>query len=212
MQPMGLRSASLAVATSAFLFAGCGGGSSEGGGTAQAQTVPSSSGGSTASSGGGSSGSCIAIAPQLRVTGTEITATFLGASQVFGNLTIYGVGGGHGILFSSTTPIGTQFPLNSRDLSFTFTPGTDITASAGFGTDASSLSSTAASPSLVTTLTAPGPGIPGKTITFNAGVVQSGADSVQVGFNPPGMAQPSTLADFALRISLSNVNIASGGC
>src|SRR5205814_268006 len=98
--------------------------------------------------------------------GTQITATFLGASQTFGNLTIYGVGGGHGILFSSTTPVGTQFPLNSRDLSFTFAPGTNITTSAGFGADGSSLSSTAASPSVVTTLTAPGPGTPSKTITF----------------------------------------------
>ena len=195
------------------LVAACGGGSSD---TSSASSATAGSG--TASSVNSScqpppetamAGAVILTAPQLAVVANgPVTVTFLGASQPFGAVEVAWDHELQGVGFLPTTPIGTQFKV--FDTLRPFGPGDNVTADAAFDS-AASFSLTGASQRMIAAITPWTYGIrPMATMALNAGVVQSGWNTVLVGFNPPGMAQPSTFDEFAVRIRLSNVCVREG--
>lgn len=157
----------------------------------------------------------ILVAPQLAVASTgPVTATFLGASSSFSfsgprlwdwtapegpfSFTAYGFG------FTSATTPGTQ-------------SSTPVSLSAGTNVTLATFFPVAINDGLQSTTRVAGPiDIPrdlgGSAVFQNAGVVQTGRDTVLVGFFPAVLDDsfspqpfPSRFADFAVRISVSNL-------
>lgn len=148
----------------------------------------------------------VRAAPQLTLTAQgPITATFIGASQPFGQLAVVTPFGLTGFFFGFASPAaGETFQTTLTTGPGAILPrGTDVTFAATFF-DAAGVrtwSTTGASPAIAADLAAPFADVPPSLVTQNASVIQTGPGRVLIGFNPSG----SAAGGFAVRIAISNV-------
>jgi hypothetical protein len=162
----------------------------------------------SAAAAGPESGNAL-VAPQLALTAEgPISATFVGASQPFGQLAVTTESGLTGFFFGFTSPAaGQQFQTTlTTGPGAILPPGTDVTFAATFF-DASGTrtwSTTGASSFVATNLAAPSAGVPPSLVLQNAAVIQTAPGRVLIGFNPSG-SSASGLGGFAVRIAVSNV-------